>query len=179
MGKIAINSFVRRQTPDSRFSHFEGTWEELTVLVEAHFDQAKPGYRDGVILVPVPPEGFMCSIVPVGSESPLQAKCEARTEKEEEVIVVTTSIGFKHRAGAVDVVLYRHDVLAADGDAETDAEWEVISINAHPTGVTEVPMTPTAMARNFLHRKGGTEATYTAEEFARSIWFWATHAQVG
>ena len=178
MGKITVNSFVRRQTPDSRFSHYSGSWEGLTALVEAHLDQAKPGYRDGVILVPVPPEGFFSSIVPTIPESPLQAKCEARTDKEEPVIVVTTS-GHKTPAGSVDVVLYRHDVLVADGDAESDSEWEVVSINANPLGTVEVPMHPVAMARNFLHLKGGTEAVYTAEEFAQSIWFWATHAQVG
>jgi hypothetical protein len=40
------------------------------------------------------------------------------------------------------------------------------------------PMSPIAMAKNLLGLPGGTHADYTAEEFARSILFWARHAMV-
>ena len=55
---VGVNFFVRRQTAQSRFSHFVGSWGELLCLVAKHFSQAKPGYRDGVMMVPVPPERF-------------------------------------------------------------------------------------------------------------------------
>lgn len=58
MTKIHVNSFVKRQTPESEFSHFEGTWEHLEALVESRFDSAKPGYREGVVLVSLDPRGY-------------------------------------------------------------------------------------------------------------------------
>ena len=60
---IAVNDFVKEQhTPESKNSHFAGTWEELLGLVEAHFAKAKLGYRDGVVIVEVPPEGFLVEL---------------------------------------------------------------------------------------------------------------------
>jgi hypothetical protein len=45
-----INSFVKRQTPDSEFSHFDGNWNELLQMVEEFYPNYKEGYRDGVVL---------------------------------------------------------------------------------------------------------------------------------
>jgi hypothetical protein len=63
MATIGLNDFVKRQTRESEFTHFNGTWEELVDLVSKTFkaDAIKPGY--GVCLVSVPPEGFFCGIV--------------------------------------------------------------------------------------------------------------------
>ncbi len=30
---VAVSTFVKRQIRDSEFSHFEGTWDELLILV--------------------------------------------------------------------------------------------------------------------------------------------------
>ena len=46
---IIVNDFVKRQTATSRFSHFNGTWRELVVLVMENWNIQSPGYRDGVI----------------------------------------------------------------------------------------------------------------------------------
>lgn len=54
---VEVGSFVRRQTRESRFSYFDGSWEQLEALVVAYWSERKPGYRDGVVLVPVPVEG--------------------------------------------------------------------------------------------------------------------------
>ena len=40
-------------------------------------------------------------------------------------------------------------------------------------------MHPVAMARNMLGLPGGSEATYTAEEFATAIVYWSTRAMCG
>jgi hypothetical protein len=39
-------------------------------------------------------------------------------------------------------------------------------------------MAPVTMARNFLGLVGGTRGEFTAEQFAKSIMYWATHAVV-
>lgn len=176
--KVAINKFVERQTADSRFSHFAGIWDELVELVKANFEKAKPGYRDGVMTVPVPADRFFSGVVELVEDTPLKAEFSARRKGEEPYINVVAVGGEKIPAKAVEIVVYRHDVLEADGDASTDAEWEVISINARPTDEPE-PMTPVAMARNFLELVGGTKAEYTAEQFAQSIIYWSKRAMRG
>ncbi len=174
MGKVAINNFVRRQTENSQFSHFTGTWDELIELVEKNFDRAQSGYRDGVVLVPVPAEGFFTGVVEVNEASELLAKFEARRSGEEPYVRVLAR-GEKLPAEAVEIVLYRHDVLG--DDASACVEWEIVSINARPTEGPE-PMSPVAMARNFLDLPGGTKADYSAEEFARAIIYWSKRAMI-
>lgn len=173
---IGINSLAMRQTADSKYSHFGGTWDELVRLVKENFKKAKPGYRDGVILVPLPPEGFFSGVVEVTPDTPLKAEFSARRKGEEPYISVVAVGGEKLPAAVVEAVLYRHDVLGSD--VTTDAEWEIVSINARPTDEPE-PLTPVAMARNFLSLPGGTKAEYTAEEFARAIIYWSKRAMRG
>lgn len=175
--KITINQFVLRQTSDSQYSHYEHGWESLCALVVANFDKAEPGYREGVVLVPVPAEGFMSAVVDLGKamvadlDGTLRAEFIERQPGETAHLKVTTCAP-KQPARVVKVVCYSHDTLG--GEASSDAPWEVVSINAGM--VDDEPMTPMAMARNFLELPGGTKAEYTAEEFARAILFWSQHA---
>lgn len=177
--QIQVSPFARgRHLPETAFSHFEGSWEELEQLTEASFDKRVPGYRDGVVLVPVPPEGFKAGTMKLEVGTPLAATFEARREGEEASITVVATNCPKTDARRVDIVLYRHDVLEEDKEASCDSEWEIVSVNARVTKEDE-PMDPMTMARNFLHMEGGTKATFTAEEFAKSIVFWSQHCRRG
>ena len=176
MPSIGISEFVKRQTPDSRFSCYLGSWEQLAQLVKAHFDDAKPGYRSGVELVPVPVDGFLSGVAEVTTRTPLRAVFEARRKGEDPYIIVE-AIGSKLPAKVVDIVVYRKDVLESEGDETTGAEWDVISINARPDEQPE-PQNPVSMARNFLGLPGGTKAEYTAEEFAKAIVYWSHRAML-
>jgi len=180
MPSIGINPFVRRQTADSRFSHFDGALERVIGLGRDFFDKAKPGYRDGVVLVAVPAAGFFSGVVELTPETKLRTTFVAR-QPGEDPVKVTEAIGAeKLPALHVELVLYRRDVLLEDGPdaAPSGADWELISINARPTPEPE-PLTPDAMARNFLVLPGGTKADYTAEEFAQSILYWSCRAMAG
>ena len=42
-------------------------------MVRTHFHQAKPGYRDGVLLVPLPPQEFYTGIVKLAAGDRLGA----------------------------------------------------------------------------------------------------------
>lgn len=174
--KVDFNQLALRQTPESKYSHFDGSLDELRVLVEINLPKARPGHRDGVILVPVPPEGFFSGVVEVTPDTPLKAEFSARRKGEDPYISVVAVGGEKLPAVVVEAVCYQHDVLG--GDASTEAEWEIVSLNARPTQEPEPP-TPVAMARNLLELPGGTKATYTAEEFARSIMYWSKRAMRG
>lgn len=170
MDNIAVNDFVKRQTKSSRFSYFEGTWEELIQLVKDNFHKHIKGYRDGVILVPVPSENFYTSICKIEKDSIFETKLEARREGEEPIKRTVVKNGKKTPAKFVKIVLYRHDVLVENNENSTESEWEIISINA--SIIENEPMHPMTMARNMLNKEGGTKAEYTGQQFAEALWFW-------
>lgn len=193
MKKVACGEFVKRQTPQSGYSHFEGTWKELEFLVEktllANEDLAKvfgarleecdgiiPGYRDGVILVKMNPVKFCSAIVELNEESKLRANYAPRREGEAPFVRVSAQAQ-KQRAKHASVVLYRHDVLMENNEAETDAEWEIVAIKARVSDEEE-PMDPYTMARNFLHLSGGTKGDFSAQQFAESIVYWNNHCMM-
>jgi len=178
--KVACGEFVKRQTKESGYSHFEGSWEELEDEVEYFMDEVAfgtwritSGYRDGVILVQLPPEWFRSAIVDLNEESTLTANYAPRRLGEDPFIRVSAKAK-KQVAKHASVVLYRHDVLTENNERETDAEWEIVAIKARVTEEEE-PMDPYTMARNFLHLKGGTKGDFTAEQFAKSIVYWNNH----
>lgn len=183
--KVKAGEFVKRQTPDSGYSHFIGTWSELEDLVEARLIAAKvfgnidsrvtPGYRDGVVLVDMFPhyKYFRSAVVELTEDSRLTANYAPRRKGEDPFIRVSAKAK-KQVAKYASVVLYRHDVLEENNERETDAEWEIVAIKAR-TSEQEEPMDPYTMARNFLHLKGGTKGDFSAEDFAKSIVYWNNH----
>jgi hypothetical protein len=181
--KVVCGEFVKRQTPESGYSHFEGSWEELediasSVLMAGGYGLEPPycitpGYKDGVILVQMAPEKFRSAIVDLKEDSTLRANYAPRRLGEDPFIRVSAKAK-KQPAKYASVVLYRHDVLAENNERETDAEWEIVAIKARVTEEEE-PMDPYTMARNFLHLKGGTKGDFTAEQFAKSIVYWNNH----
>jgi hypothetical protein len=183
---IGVSNFVRRQTLESRHNHFDGSWEELTALVTQHWAQRQPSpHNPGVSLVPMPQEllpRFFSSLVEITPDTPLQATFAPRAAGEDPFVQIVAPGYPKSPARRAEIIVYSHDILAADGDAPEpqQAEHYIVSINAYATE-DEEPMHPMTMARNFLHMKGGTQppVPYTAEEFARAIVFWSRHARIG
>jgi hypothetical protein len=186
--KVACGSFVKRQTKNSGYSHFEGTWEQLESLVEARlnvnelFGDTKshitPGYRDGVILVDMSPSTryFRSAVVELTEDSHLTANYAPRRPGEAPFIRVSAKAK-KQVAKHVSVVLYRHDVLQENNEWETDAEWEIVAIKAS-TSDEEEPLHYYTMARNYLVMTGGTKGNFSADDFAKSIVYWNNHAMM-
>ena len=179
---IAVSAFVRRQTAASAYTHFEGEWSEVLERVRAGFHRAKPGYRDGVVLVPVPPEGFYTGIVQLVAGDRLVGRYVPRHPGEEprkETFVVRSE--GKSPAKRVDVVLYRHDVLAEDNEQSSDAEWEIISVNGLPTD-DEAHMSPGTLMANHFQISGGTATHLTPEQFEaalkESFLYWRDKGQI-
>lgn len=176
-GSVGINDFVRRQVAASPFSHYEGGVEGAAGLARIAPLSVTPGYRDGVILVRVDPKGFFCGVVEVTPKTVLRAKFAPRREGEAPFLSVEAVGGTKLPAAYVELVLYRRDVLLETNENSTEADWELISINARPTEGPE-PLTPMAMARNQLGLPGGTAAMYTSEQWAESVRYWSTRAMI-
>lgn len=181
-GKVGTSNFVKGfSVREGSNSYFSGTWEELELLVEKHFEDNEPGTGsvDGdVLLVNVPAEGFHTSIVKIDDTNKhlVEEITEARVEGEKPVTSRVIRGIRKPEAKYAKIVIYRADVLAQDDDRSTDAEWEIVSVNAQNYEV--VPMSPSTMLRNANHEEGGTYREYTDEQWAESEAFWAEHANI-
>lgn len=178
MATVKCSKFVKRQTKNSGYSHFEGSWEELEDLTERYLNKyaglfVRPGYRDGVVLIDLPGWRFESALVKLNENTILSSKYAPRYEGEDPYIKISAKTE-KQTAAYATVVLYRADVLSEDNNRSSDADWEIIAIKARMTFADE-PMHPYTMARNFLHLPGGTQGNFTATEFAQSILFWNNH----
>lgn len=177
--KVECSEFVKRQTKESGYSHFEGSWNELADIANSYINtnMVKPGYKNGVILISLPRfelYKFKSATVSVTDETKLNVSYAPRQKGEASFIRVSAKAN-KQPAKAVELICYRADVLEEDSDRSTTAEWEIIAIKAR-SSLDEEPMDPYTMARNFLHLKGGTKGEFTAEQFAKSIVYWNNHS---
>ena len=192
--KIAVNSFVKRQTEESRFSHFDGTWDELPSLVELAYyaPHGRPpnSSRDGVMVVNVPANRFYTNLAVLQDGDTLIGRFERRVEGEEprKVIGLDTwpaeRVVFKEAAVDVDIVLYRSDVLHETDQNELPPEctnWEIISINASPFS-EKMPINPETLMHNHFGSDGGTDTKMSDSEFVaalrESFICWKDKAQV-
>jgi hypothetical protein len=186
MPSIHITNFVRRQTPQSGYSHWTLSDAELLECVQRNFDKAKPGYRDGVLLVPVEPKGFFTSTVLLRDGDKLVGEYVSRREREEprkSTYVLSNKFGEpveKIEAVSAYVVLYAHDVLAEKAEQETDCDYEIVSVNASATE-EEAPIPTGALIANHFELSGGTSTKMTDSEFVallrKSIMYWKDKAQ--
>ena len=180
--KIIVSDFVMRQTPDSRFSHYEGPWKDIARHAEEHFEKGITGYRDGVVLVPVLPKGYYSGIAQLHEGTSLTGGFESRREGEAPRKFVTSVGATKLPAKHVDIVLYSSTVLAEDGDNHLPPEagnWEIISVNASPTKDSP-PIDPMVLMHNHFGSAGGTATGLSDEDFIvmlrESFYFWKDKA---
>ena len=179
MTTIHITSFVRRQTPASAFSHWTILDEELLNRVQAGLANATTGYREGVLLVPVDPAGFYSGIILLKEGDRMVGEYKARRPGEDPRKSNDALNGEKIPAKSVYVVLYRHDVLAEKNEHESEADYEIVSVNASPAD-EEAPIPTGALIANHLGLSGGTDTKMTDSEFVallrKSMDFWKDKA---
>jgi hypothetical protein len=165
MTLIGVNDFVRRQTYESQYTHFDGSWEELAALTEQAYRRGDyyDGYRAGVWLVWMPPEVvarfYTYNEFPIFEGMKLEAVCKTTAGWEHEppkiqVLIREPKIRCRH----VDIVIYSRNVLLEDHkeDELTGAQWEIVSINGRYSR-DPLPMDPMTIVRNWKHLPGGTE----------------------
>jgi hypothetical protein len=160
---VGISEFVKRQTKESQFTNFDGTWEELEQLLN-HWWRSddiisfKQGYRDGVTIISVNPNRFYTyTDFPMFEGMKMSCEWAKIPGREHESAKLQTKIlEPKNVCKFVDIILYRKDVLEEDGDSVTGAMCDVVSINGRLTEEPK-PMDPMTIVRNWKHLPGGTE----------------------
>ena len=182
--KVQVNDFVKRQTKSSGKTYSE----DLSFDFFAKYAQKKllndefiEGYRSEVRIVKLENKyvnKVFCPYVRITKDTKLSAKIVKRRENEDFYIQIRAMNGDLVDTGSVDLILYRHDILLENNENTTNADWELISINALPKGVESMPMGPITMMRNQLDLNGGTKAEYSSDEWAESVRFWQTYAPI-
>ena len=175
---IAINDFVLRQVKGSGKTYSPTlSFEQIVEHAEYRMNNGKfkEGYRDGVRIIQATKKiasHFLCPFVRVSEDLKLEAKVIKRRDNEDSYIQIRALSGKSEIASRVNFICYRHDVLAENKENSTNEEWELVSMNAIPDGVKEMPMGPITMMRNQLELKGGTKGSYDSGTWARSVQFW-------
>ena len=181
---VAVNEFVLRQIEGSgkTFSNdltFEQIAEYAENLLNSKPNLIQTGYRDGVLLIQCENKmntHFSSPMVKIDENSKLEAIVTKRRDEENQYIQIRAIEGELIPNERVDLILYRHDVLAENNEQSTDADWELIAFQAVPKGVDYLPMGPVTMMRNQLELPGGTAANYSSEKWAESVEFWQQYA---
>lgn len=179
---ICVNTFAKRQTPESGFSHYDGPIRYTAWHAWCYFEDRKPGYREGVVTVPVPASHYYAGIVTLKAGDKLAGEFKPRRPGESPRKHYEAVGRTKMPAVSVELVLYSSKVLAEGGDNDLPAEdgnWEVVSINASPCEGDQ-PIEPSVLLANHFNLDGGTSTGMTAEELvaqlAVSVPFWADKA---
>lgn len=168
--QIRINPFVRRQTPESGFTHHTLTDGDLIQRVFDSWENqyyAYPGHT-GIILVNVPPEGFFSGMVALTPNRSIGGVYEARQKGEDprKRYYIDAGLYLKPPARTVEVVLYCRTTLTADGeDPRTLGDWNIIAINSSPVEVDRIPIDPDTLMANHFGISGGTSTGMTPEQF--------------
>ena len=182
MEQVAVNQFVKRQVEGSGKT-FSRTlsFEEMAVDAQEQMNDGifLEGYRDGVRIVRSSKKytnHFICPYVKIDENTELISRVVKRQSGEKSYIQTRAKSGNPLKAGCIEYILYRHDVLLENNEQSTNVDWELISINAVPEGLKKMPMGFITMMRNQLELPGGTKAKYSSEEWAASVKFWQQFA---
>jgi hypothetical protein len=182
---IGVSDFFKSNSKHVLIPH-----EVLKQLVEDYFKHARLGYRDGVMLVPIPPmvhtengEIGVCTddVIELHPDDVIVGQFTPRVEGEEpRVKTFVVREGNPPLAKYVDVVIYSRETLQEGGEPHTGEDWDIIAVLGRPT-LEHVPMDPNTMLSNHYQVSGGTSTHWSAEEFEqelrKSFLFWRKHAR--
>ena len=169
-GAIGVSEFVQRQTKDSQFTHYKGSWNDLANITVKEFEKGNytKGYRDGVLLVRIPKNEtklfFTYDAYPMFEGMKLNAQWEKTPGREHEPAKLQVKIlEPKIPCNYVDIIIYAKDVLLEDKDNVTGADFDIVSINGR-LKKDPPPIDPMTLVRNWFHLPGGTEMKDTTSE---------------
>tara|TARA_Y100000310_G_scaffold255259_1_gene262600 strand:+ start:108 stop:761 length:654 start_codon:yes stop_codon:yes gene_type:complete len=173
--EVHINTFVKRQTPESTFSHCARTWDKVQEEIADNIaaDKFKDGHRDGIILVDLMPHNIMSGVTRLTSGMNLAGVYEARRDGETPRIHIYALGVMKNQAKSAYAVMYSSTLLSEDQSNELDpveGNWELVSINsACDECDTGPPIEPTTLMHNHFGSDGGTETKLSDSEFVEQL----------
>ena len=183
METVGISNFIKKQIEkNGQTKLIDISLSEVAQFAQMQLNKRNitQGYRDGVIIIKSSDydfyKHFKCSIVKINEKTNLKCKLTKRIPNEESYIQIRALNGERLNTVAVEIILYRKDVLKETNENSTDNDWELVAFHAIPEGIENLPMKPATMMRNQLQLKGGTKARYSSEQWAESIRFWQKHA---
>jgi hypothetical protein len=166
---IGLNPFFKEQLLAGKFEDVKPKGNvELIDLIEANWDKQVPGYRDGVIRVPIPHAGWKTTIVTLVPGMKMVGSMESRVKGETPRKQTRVWVDELPEAKLVEVVLYHKDVLAEGDEPRTEHEWQVITILTHPTEVP-TPMAVGTLMANHFGADGGTATNMTPLQFETAL----------
>lgn len=178
---VAFTEFVRRQTEASHFSHWTISDEMMLERIQsaAQAGRYETSYRPGVLQVAINvlPGEFFTGVVELTEGTKLVGEYVARRPGEEPrkntyvrrmQKIVPRQLIEKQEAVAVDVILYHHDVLLEGNENDTDADWEIVSVNARTTHGPQ-PIHPMTLMHNHFGSDGGTDTKMTPEQLVEKL----------
>ena len=180
--QVSVNEFVRRQVKGSGKTYAKRlSFEDIADHAREQLSHGSyiPGYRNGVILAQTDKNlshHFICPFVRITEETKLIASVVRRRLEEEPYIQIRALNGAPLKTRSVDLILYRHDVLAETDEQTADGGWELISFHVIPNEIEDLPMGPVTMMRNQLQLTGGTKAHYQSDKWVESVKFWQEYA---
>lgn len=160
---VDITDFAKkRHLEKHQFTHFDGNWDELCnrtrkKMLSGDYTEVKG--RPGVYLVQMGKKYAKDFYGYDGFKKFEGMKIEAVVEKvvgrEHEPAKLQIKIHEpKIRMRYVDIVIYRRDILVADGDHVSDASWQIVSVNGR-LHKGAAPMDPLTIVRNWKSLPGG------------------------
>lgn len=173
MFKIIVSPFCKDRDQSSCDVPLESKLPEIL----ANFDQAKPGYRDGVVLVPIGVDGFRARMVVLKQGVKFQGVYQSRFGDElprKEIRALPGSMAAP--VLAVSAILYSREALLENNEgSDLSADWEVVAFQAR-LSEGEQPMPPETLMANHFQDEGGTATGMSPAEFEaalkESYFFW-------
>jgi hypothetical protein len=180
---IGINSHTEKQTPESPYTHWTISDERLIEITQQALEAGnyEQGYREGVLCVNVDPTDFYTGLVELQEGDKLVGSYVPRVpgETPRTSVRVQRENASKVPCKAVQVILYAHDVLAEDNDAEHETDFEIITANGYPTEEV-APIEPNTLLHNHFGSDGGTATNLSPEKLEEmlraSFKYWSNKA---
>ncbi len=188
IGDFFRQTFLKRQENFAPTALHPGQWQEQAgneilarVTTSLTMGHTRPGYRPGVLLVSISPDGFKMRHRELVEGDYLFGGYKARVPGETpRKKVQVLHVGEVPPAKYVDVVLYHRDVMIEDGETVPEGvDYEVVAVLAKDIEGDE-PMDPDTLLANHFGFSGGTSTKMTPEQFEaalrESLEYWKNRA---
>lgn len=128
----------------------------------------RPGYRDGVLRITLPPAGWKSRTVVVNEDTIFQTTMESRVVGETPRKTTRAIVESLPDAALVEAILYNRSVLEEKDEPRSGAEWDFITILTHPTDFP-APMNVGTLMANHFGADGGSNTLMSPEAFEKAL----------